>query len=78
MVATRKPKDKQPDGQDSAGRAPTMVTESRFIMFEGLPFSPRLEKGLSEIRAIMKREGLIFCLLRSDDKIYFIPGGNEI
>jgi len=75
MVATRKPKDKQPDGQDSAGRASTMVTESR-IMFECLPISLRLERGLSEIRDIMKRENLCVCILKSDDRIFFIPGDN--
>jgi len=76
MVATRKPKDKQPDGQESSsGRASTMVTESR-IMFESLPISLRLERGLSEIRDIMKRENLSVCILKSDDRIFFIPGDN--
>jgi len=65
MPSKRSKDNKQPD-------AP-----SRIVMFDGLPIRPSLDRGLSEIRDIMKREGLIFCLLLQDDKIYFLPGGKQ-
>jgi hypothetical protein len=41
---------------------------------DSLPLTPRLDSALSEIRNIMKREGLRLCFLESDDKIHFIVG----
>ena len=76
MPGRKRSKDNQPVGAESAEVA-TMVTENRFVVFDGLPIPPSLDRGLSEIRDIMKREGLIFCLMLQDDKIYFLPGGKQ-
>ena len=37
-----------------------------------LPMHPDLDIALSEIRNIMKREGLFLCCLGSDGRIYFV------
>jgi len=76
MPGKRSKDTKQPDAPDAA-RVAAMVAESRIVVFDGLPIRPSLDRGLSEIRDIMKREGLIFCLLLQDDKIYFLPGGKQ-
>ena len=80
MPSKKSKESKAPDGVDTTGydhfNPGTPYTAG--TNFNVLWDRPSLDRGLSEIRDIMKREGLTLCLIL-DDKIYYIlPGGNQL
>ncbi len=79
MPSKRSKNNKQPDapesGYDHFNPGSTYVAGTNFnVLWD----RPSLDRALSEIRNIMKREGLIFCMvLQGDDKIYYHLGDNQ-